>query len=283
LPDNRSFLEIVNGARAPSRSTPAPAPRRRQHRTASTRAFAFRLSWSATACAGAAILALCAAIYGTVGYVDEKRIADVAREAAEPAAARIDNVRIDNARIDGARIGTASVAKPPLAAPESAATDRTAALVVALGPADPRLPDPQAATVTDLLRWDTAKGSDGHIARFWAHIGTREAEEQLERLSADYAELVGERDRLRERVRELEQMLSLSQAPQPPPQTARLLPDNSFGASSAKPGAAAIAFPGAAAAAEQSRQVQKNFTPPGSVPNYFSDESGAILGSRGTR
>ena len=137
--------------------------------------------------------------------------------------------------------------------------------------------------MTDLLRWDTAKGSDGHIARFWAHIGTREAEEQLERLSADYAELVGERDRLRERVRELEQMLSLSQAPQPPPQTARLLPDNSFGASSAKPGAAAIAFPGAAAAAEQSRQVQKNFTPPGSVPNYFSDESGAILGSRGTR
>jgi hypothetical protein len=56
-------------------------------------------------------------------------------------------------------------------------------------------------------------------------------------------------------------------------------PDNSFGASSVKPGAAIIAFPGGAAASEQAGHVYKNFNPPGSAPNYFSDESGAILGT----
>ena len=130
-----------------------------------------------------------------------------------------------------------------------------------------------------LLRQDAAKASDSYIARLWARIAARDAEEQLERLAADYAELVDERDRLRERVRELEQSLSLSQAPQDSPQPAKGPPDNSFGASSVKPGAAIIAFPGGAAASEQTGRVYKNFNPPGSAPNYFSDESGAILGT----
>src|SRR5204863_199522 len=139
LPDNRSFLEIVNGARVPP-SAPDPMPRRGRPIAATARAFAFPLSWSVTVCAGVAIL---------------------------------------------------------------------------------------------------------------ARIAARDAEEQLERLAADYAELVDERDRLRERVRELEQSLSVSQAAQDSPQPAKGPPDNSFGASSVKPGAAIIAFPGGAAASEQ--------------------------------
>ena len=69
LPDNRSFLEIVNGARVPP-SAPDPMPRRDGPLAVTARAFAFPLSWSVTVCAGVAILALCAAIYGMIGYVD---------------------------------------------------------------------------------------------------------------------------------------------------------------------------------------------------------------------
>jgi len=290
LPDNRSFLEIVNGARVPS-SAPDPMPRRGQPIAATARAFAFPLSWSVTVCAGVAILALCAAIYGTIGYVDEKRIAVAERIAVEHAIRTNADLQrqLDRARdalpASGARIETASAPTEPrptptLAASAPAAIDRAPpSLIAALGQTDPRLPDPLAANVAGLLRQDAAKASDSYIVRLWARIAARDAEEQLERLAADYAELVDERDRLRERVRELEQSLSLSQAPQDSPQPAKMPPDNSFGPSSVKPGAAIIAFPGGAAASEQTGRVYKNFNPPGSAPNYFSDESGAILGT----
>ena len=286
LPDNRSFLEIVNGARVPP-SALDPMPRRGRPIAATARAFAFPLSWSVTVCAGVAILALCAAIYGTIGYVDEKRIAVAERIAVEHAIRTNADLQrqLDRARdalpASGARIETASAAtepKPALAVSAAAAIDRAPPpLIAALGQTDPRLPDPLAANVAGLLRQDAAKASDSYIVRLWARIAARDAEEQLERLAADYAELVDERDRLRERVRELEQ--SLSQAPQDSPQPAKGPPDNSFGPSSVKPGAAIIAFPGGAAASEQTGRVYKNFNPPGSAPNYFSDESGAILGT----
>src|SRR5438874_9872072 len=293
LPDNRSFLEIVNGARVPS-SAPDPMPRRGQPIAATARAFAFPLSWSVTVCAGVAILALCAAIYGTIGYVDEKRIAVAERVAVEHAIRTNADLQrqLDRARdalpASGARIETASAATeskptPTLAASAPAVIDRAPPpLIAALGQTDPRLSDarlsdPLAANVAGLLRQDAAKTSDSYIARLWARIAAREAEEPVGRLAADYAELVDERDRLRERVRELEQ--SLSQAPQDSPQPAKGPPDNSFGPSSVKPGAAIIAFPGGAAGSEQAGHVYKNFNPPGSAPNYFSDESGAILGT----
>jgi|SRR5438067_831294 len=286
LPDNRSFLEIVNGARVPP-SALDPMPRRGRPIAATARAFAFPLSWSVTVCAGVAILALCAAIYGTIGYVDEKRIAVAERIAVEHAIRTNADLQrqLDRARdalpASGARIETASAAtepKPALAVSAAAAIDRAPPpLIAALGQTDPRLSDPLAANVAGLLRQDAAKTSDSYIARLWARIAARDAEEQLERLAADYAELVDERDRLRERVRELEQ--SLSQAPQDSPQPAKGPPDNSFGPSSVKPGAAIIAFPGGAAGSEQAGHVYKNFNPPGSAPNYFSDESGAILGT----
>ena len=286
MPDNRSFLEIVNGARVPP-SALDPMPRRGRPIAATARAFAFPLSWSVTVCAGVAILALCAAIYGTIGYVDEKRIAVAERIAVEHAIRTNADLQrqLDRARdalpASGARIETASAPtepRPALAASVPAAIDRAPpSLIPALGQTDPRLPVPLAANVAGLLRQDAAKTSDSYIARLWARIAARDAEEQLERLAADYAELVDERDRLRERVRELEQ--SLSQAPQDSPQPAKGPPDNSFGPSSVKPGAAIIAFPGGAAAGEQAGHVYKNFNPPGSAPNYFSDESGAILGT----
>src|SRR5205085_9777553 len=151
LPDNRSFLDIVNGARVPS-SAPDPMPRRGRAIAATARAFTFPLSWSVTVCAGVAILALCAAIYGTIGYVDEKRLADAERVAAEHAIRTNADLQrqLDRARdalpASGARIETASAATEPkptptLAASAPAAIDRALPpLIAALGQIDPRLP-----------------------------------------------------------------------------------------------------------------------------------------------
>src|SRR5256885_4032956 len=152
---------MVNGARVPS-SAPDPMPRRGQLIAATARAFAFPLSWSVTVCAGVAILALCAAIYGTIGYVDEKRIGVAERVAAEHAIRTNADLQrqLDRARdalpASGARIETASAAtepKPTLGASAPAATDRAPpSLIAALGQtdprlSDPRLPDPLAANV----------------------------------------------------------------------------------------------------------------------------------------
>jgi hypothetical protein len=95
--------------------------------------------------------------------------------------------------------------------------------------------------------------------------------------------VIGERDQLRDRLSEIEEKPALLQAPQVPkaPRQGAKAPPNSTSGSSAGGGMAAIAFPRSAVAgqaAEQSPQVFKTFTAPGSVPNYFSDESGAILG-----
>ena len=251
---------------------------------------AVSLPWFATLCAGVAIVGFCAAAYGMIGYFHYQRIAAIERAAAERATrANADlQQQLDRARealpAAIARIDTTPDAKPQFPASQRAAIDDAAPLIGALGHADLRLADPQAANGIALLRWDAAGRSGGYFEQLWAPLTARETQDKLDRLSADYAELVGERDQLRARVRQLEQALSLLEPPQTPPQPARATPDTSFGAGSAKPAAAVIAFPDRAAArsaADPSRQVNKNFTSPGSVPNYFSDESGAILGSHG--
>jgi hypothetical protein len=292
-PDARSFLDIVNGPRAPWRSAPDAAVHGGPQFAASAGISAFSLTWFATLCAGVAIVGFCAAAYGMIGYFHYQRIAAIERAAAERAARANAELQqqLDRAReaLPGAiaRIDTTPGAKPQFPASQRAAIDGTAPLIGALGHADLRLADPQAANGMALLRWDAAGRSAGYVEQLWAPLSAGETQEKLDRLSADYAGLVGERDQLRARVRQLEQALSLlepPQAPQGPPQPASAASDTSFGAGSAKPAAAVIAFPdraGARPAADQSRLVNKNFTPPGSVPNYFSDESGAVLGSHG--
>jgi hypothetical protein len=294
-PDTRSFLDIVNGPRAPWRSAPDPAVRGGRQFAAGARAFVFSRPWVVTLCV--AILGFCAAIYGTLGYVDDKRIAGVERAAADHVLRANADLQRQPDRAPEASLAAAArndttpdatpEATPQLRASQPAAIDGAAPLIGALGHADLRLADPPAANATALLRWDAAGRAGLYVEQLSAPLSAGETQEKLDRLSADYAELVGERDQLRERVRQLEQALSLLEpppAPQGPPQPASAAPDTSIGAGSAKTGAAVIAFPDRAAArpaADQSRLVNKNFTPPGSVPNYFSDESGAILGSHG--
>jgi hypothetical protein len=266
---------------------------------------------------GVAVVGLCAAIYGAIGYVDEQSAASVERKPALRAARATVAARLAPDRARDALPPSASASSngagagaPPLAAPDG---DRSAPLIVALGPVDSRLPDARLsdaqladARLVDsplaearlpdsrladapnmnaaaLPLADFAARADASVARVWARITARDAEQQLARLAADYAELATERDQLRERVKELEQTLASLQLPAGAPQAARMPADAAVGAGLARPGAAVIAFPGAASAGasgEQSRPALKNFTTPGSAPNYFTDESGAVLGNR---
>jgi hypothetical protein len=187
----------------------------------------------------------------------------------------------DHLAVAKARIDTlAGEAKSPAAAPKPDKADHAVQLTRALGPPDPQLSDTRPATLAATLISEAAKLSNGHLQQSWARIELNEAEGKIQQLSAEYDAVIGERDQLREHLGELEEKLALLQAPQAPRQAPKG-PPNSTSGSSASNGLAAIAFPRsavAAPAAEQSRQVFKNFTAPGSVPNYFSDESGAILG-----
>ena len=292
MPDNRSFLEIVNGARATSPATPAFVRSADRQLVARLRAFAFSRPWVVTLCV--ALVGLCAAIYGAIGSIEEQSAASVERKPAFRAARattapqQIVEPSRETMPVPATSNGASVNATPPVAAPDG---DRIASLIVALGPVDARLPnarlpDLPAANAAPLSLSDSAARADAYVARLWGRIGARDAEAQFDRLAADYADLVSERDQLRERVKELEQTLSSLQLPPGSPQAARMPVDGAIGAASARAGAAVIAFPGTASAgasagpsAEQPRPVVKNFTTPGSAPNYFTDESGAVLGN----
>jgi hypothetical protein len=117
------------------------------------------------------------------------------------------------------------------------------------------------------LSLGAAKLPDEHLQQSLGRID--QTQENIPQLGAEYHEVVRERDQLRERLSELEEKLSLSLAPR---QAAKIPPNSPVG-SSANSGTAAITFPSSAAGGPV-----KNFISPGSVPDYFSNESGAILG-----
>ena len=279
MPDDRSFLDIVTGVRAPLQRVAAAPTSDDWPITASLRAVAVSPSTAVTVCTGVAILGLCAAIYGTSGSLNDKRIAGIARDVREHAAPAAAQRNPTPAIEPSAQAEThVDVALPPsLPAPQSASAERSPAFVAALAPIGLPLGDPQTTSDLSVLRGDNIGHADGHFGSLWARIVARDADERLNRLGAAYDELSAERDRLRELVNELE--LALSQMS--PPQAAKA-PDSAIAAGSTKIGAAVIAFPGTAttgASGEQPRPVLKNFTTPGSVPNYFTDESGAVLGN----
>ena len=98
-----------------------------------------------------------------------------------------------------------------------------------------------------------------------------DTQRRLQQLNAD-------NDLLRVRVSELEQELSLLQSgrPRPPPKKAAILRTTPASASVAAASGQAhpLAVPVSATPTES-----KNFSAPGWVPNYFSDESATFVGS----
>jgi hypothetical protein len=287
FPANRSFLDVVNGTRDPLRNAGHDARNGGSYPARGARAFGLSLPRPMVLCAAIAIAGLCGSIYCAVGYVHYQQIVGTERAAAQRAERAnadlqnaLDGMR-DQLTVAKAQIDTlAGDAKPPVAVSKQDRADRGAQLTRGLGPPDPQLTDPHSPISAASVTWEATNLPDGHLQQSWARIELNEAEGKIRQLSAEYDEVIGERDQLRDRLGELEEKLALLQAPQAPRQAAKA-PPNSTSGSFASGGLAAIAFPRSAVAgpaAEQSPQVFKNFTAPGSVPNYFSDESGAVLG-----
>jgi hypothetical protein len=272
VPANRSFRDIVNGARNPLRSASDGTRNGRLDPAKSARDLGLSLPWPTLLCAAIAIAAFSGSIYCAVGYVHYKHIAGTERAAAQRAeSANADLQRVLDRMRDQLALATARIdtrvaeAMPPIALSNQSKVPLTRAL----GAPDLQLSGPRPATLISKLSLGAAKLPDEHVQQSWASIGLEQTQEKNRELGAEYHEVVRERDQLREHLSELEEKLSLSL----PPRQAAKIPPNSTVGSSANGGTTSITFPSSAAGGPV-----KNFTSPGSVPDYFSNESGAILG-----
>jgi cell division protein FtsB len=250
-------------------------------------AFCFARPWPIVSVA-IAIAASCASTTCAVGYLHYKQIAvDEALAAQRAERANIDlQDALDRLRDElvasRARIDT--LENEPtgrIAAAEQYKVDRIAQMTLMLEqvPLDLQLTDPRPATFGARLNRGPTDLASGHVQQSNAPSSIDQSQKKLQRLSAEREEAIVERDHLRTRVSELEQKLSLSQFRQAPGQPAL---DNSSSANSTHSAASAPSAPGTAGvppAAEQPRQVLKNFATPAWVPDQFSNESGPILGS----
>jgi hypothetical protein len=279
VPANRSFRDIVNGAPNSLRSAPDGTRNGRLDPAKSAHDLGLSLPWPTLLCAAIAIVAFSGSIYCAVGYVHYKQIAGTERAAAQRAESANADLQeaLDRMR-DQLALATARIdrrpgeAMPPIALSNQGKADRGVQLTRAFGAPDLQLSGPQPATLISKLSLAAAKLPDEHLQQSSASFGLDQTQENIRQLGAEYHEVARERDQLRERLSELEEKLSLSLPPQAPQQAAKV-PPNSISGSTATGGTASIIFPRSAADGPV-----KNFTSPGSVPDYFSNESGAILG-----
>lgn len=278
----------MNGIRAPSRD--APDVINGDHLFVEKRTAADQPSpsrWAAVAVA-IAIISFCGSIYCAVGFEHYKHLADAERTAAQRTEranadlhVALDQLR-DKLAAGGARIGTTAEIKP--AATQEDRTSPVSRLIQGLRSPDSRAADMQLIAISaGPPNRPLPLAAAGRLEQIWTGITLDQRQGKIEQLGSEYAEIVGERDQLRQRVAELEQQLALLETRQAPAQAANAPQNSTSGTSAGRLGATSIAFPGSAAGvgAERPAPVLKNFTAPGSAPNYFTNESGAILGNPG--
>jgi hypothetical protein len=172
------------------------------------------------------------------------------------------------------RIDETSGRAPAVAASTQHQTEDIGQVSQALGSLDPQGSGVKLLAISASQADPPITSPAGHLQQAWARISRDQTEETLQRMAAEYDEVVSERDQLHQRVGELEQELSVLETRAAPLDAGKMHPD-AADRTAARNGAASIAFPGSSGA----EQSLKNFNTPGSVPNYFSDESGAILGT----
>ena len=283
MPGDRSFSDIVNGVRPPLANSGAASQNGRPFFEKSAPK-AVRLSRRSTVLSVAvAVIGLSMSVYCAAGFVHYKRVAQVELSAAQRAErtnadlqVALDRLRDSSA---GARTGIDAIREPlpAIGQLDVGVNDRAAVLGQAFGSLDSQVTDTQPMAIAALSPDRPTTFAHGYLQRAWARITLDQSVQNLQQLNAEYDALVSERDQLQQRVKELEQKLTLVEQPQAAPQTARASQDP------AQKGAASIAFPAAPAAvgpsAEPASPVFKNFNAPASAPNYFSNESGAILGN----
>ena len=280
MPSNRSFGDIVRGVRGPLASAPHLLQDRRPS-FPDIAPFAPQIARPSTVVGAAvATIGLCVSTYCAIGFVHYKHVADIETGAAQRTEranadlqAALDRLR-DSVAGAEVRIDETSARAPAAAASTQDQIKDTGQLTQALGPLDPQRTEVKLLAMAGAQADRPITLPAGHLQQTWARISRDQTEETLQRMAHEYEEVVFERDQLHQRVGDLEQKLSLLETREAPPDAGKIRED-AADATSPRNGAASTAFPGSSGA----EQSLKNFNTPGSVPNYFSNESGAILGT----
>jgi hypothetical protein len=236
----------------------------------------FARPWSVL-CVGLGIAAVCTSTYYVTGAFSYEHLAQDERLAVQRAERT--NIDLQDA-LDRLRTELAEVQNGTgEAAPEIASTqkiDWIAQLAEAIDRLNEDATELKRIKAAPKLSAASAGFLSGHLQQSWTLIGLDEAQKRVEQLSAEYDEIMSERNRLQDRVNELEQKLSLLQASQPslsqvakpPPNSSAFGTDPEFGQ----------ALP-TAARGENPSIILKNFQSPDWVPDHFNNESGGLLDS----
>ena len=222
------------------------------------------------------IATVCTSTYYIIGSLRYEHLAQDERLAAERAErANIDlQDALDRLRNELAQTqsGTAE-ATPEIASIQK--MDRIAQLTEALGRLDEHATELKRIKAPPKRTTGSAGFASGHLQQSWTFISRDETQKSVEQLSAEYDEIMGERNRLQDRVNELQQSLSLLQASQPSPSQIAKPPPNSSVFGTFKFGEALPT----SARDENPPIVLKNFHSPDWVPDHFNNESGPLLDS----
>ena len=236
----------------------------------------FDRPWSVlTAALG--IAAVCTSIYYVIGSLRYEHLAQVERLASELAERTnidlqdaVDRLRTELAQMQN---GTGE-ATPEIASIQK--MDWIAQLTEALDRLDEHAAELKRVKATPKLAAASAGFVSGHLRQSWTLIGLGETQKNVEQLRAEYDEIMSERNRLQDRVNELEQNLSQLQASQPSPsQIARAPPNGSAFGTDPKIGEALPT----SARDENLPILLKNFHSPDWVPDHFNNESGPLSDS----
>lgn len=222
------------------------------------------------------IAAICTSTYFVTGSLRYEHLAQDERLAAERAErTNIDLqdalARLRNELAD--RQNGTGEATPEIGSIQK--VDWIAQLTEALERLDEHAAELKRIKATSKLNLGSAGLASGHLQQTWTLISLDETRKIFEQLGAEYDEIMSERNRLQDRVDELEQNLSLLQASQPSPsQIAKPPPNSSAFGTDPKFGEALPT----AARGENPSIVLKNFHSPDWVPDHFN-ESGRLFDS----
>jgi hypothetical protein len=177
----------------------------------------FARPWSVLS-VGVGIAAVCTSTYYIIGSLRYEHLAQDERLAAEGAERTnidlqdaLDRLRTEFAEMQN---GTGD-ATPGIASIQK--MDWVAQLTEALDRLDEHATELKRVKATPKVTAASVGFASGHLQQSWTLIGLDETQKRVEQLSAEYDEIMSERNRLQDHVNELEQNLSLLQASQPSP------------------------------------------------------------------
>jgi hypothetical protein len=236
----------------------------------------FARPWSVLS-VGLGIAAVCTSTYHVIGPLRYEHLAQDEKLAAERAERTnidlqdaLDRLRTELAETQNG-IGEAT---PEIASIQK--RDWIAQVTEALDRLDEDATELKRIKAIPKLTVASAGFAPGHLQQSWTLIGLDETQKRVEQLSAEYDDIMSERNRLQDRVNELEQNLSLLQASQPSPsQIAKPPPNSSAFGTDPKVGEALPT----AARDDNPSTVLKNFHSPDWVPDHFNNESGCLVDS----